>query len=190
LSNLSAGSYGLTIEDESGCIPFTSDIEVPGPMPFRVVVDTFYQDNQVCYEYQINGGIAPYQVFWNREITNQNPICFPEDEVQILFEVRDDLGCEQSFIVWDLSTSADVQAFYALDVNIFPNPVREVLHIQNQSTVPISFEVFHISGQKWDEGKLTTPTFSYPMSQFPPGIYVFRFTDALGQVKYREVIKQ
>lgn len=190
LRNLSVGTYEVTIEDETGCLPFERSFDLSGPSPFEIDIDTFYQDDQVCFGYQINGGIPPYQVLWNHEITNQNPICFAEDEVQILFEVRDDQGCEQSFIVWDLSTSDDIQAFHALDVKVFPNPVSEILHIQSQSPVPVSFEVLHISGQKWDERELTTPSFSYPMSQFPSGIYVFRFTNALGEVEYRKVVKQ
>ncbi len=191
LRNLSAGSYGLTIEDDTGCLPFEGSIDLSGPPPFEVQIDTFYQNDQVCFEYQISGGFPPYNRFWNDVFNNSNPICFDRDQTQILFEVEDVQSCGPSLLVWDLSTSTDIQVSKELEVKVFPNPAKDILHIQSSSSsFPLSFEVFHISGQKWDERKLSSPSFLYQMGRYPPGVYVFRFENTLGEIDYQEVIKQ
>ena len=190
LQNLSAGSYGLTIEDDTGCLPFEGEIDLSGPPPFQVQIDTFYQNDQVCFEYQITGGFPPYNRFWNGTFNNRNPICFDRDQSQILLEVEDVQSCGPSLLVWDLSTSTDITLSKEWGVKVFPNPANEILYIQSSSSSPISFEVFHISGQKWDEGTLLSPSFRYQMGRYPPGVYVFRFENIRGEIEYHEVIKQ
>jgi len=190
LSNLSKGTYGVTIEDKTGCLPFEKSFNLGGPSPFEVQIDTFYQSDQVCFEYQISGGVPPYNGFWNGVFNNRNPICFDRDQAQILFEVEDVQSCGPSFLVWELSTSTDIQVSKELEVKVFPNPAKEILYIQSSSSSPLFFEVFHISGQKWDEGAISSPSFLYQMGRFPPGVYVFQFANTLGEIDYQEVIKQ
>jgi len=189
IQDLRSGVYEVILEDESGCIPLRRSITLEGPEPFEISFDTIVQGEEVCILYTIQGGRFPHQVFINGTLEEENPICFPRSEAQVELEVWDDQGCEQAFIVWDQATSAYFQAFNRLQVKVYPNPVRNSLHIQKQTLNPVSFELFHISGQKWDEGVIYGPSFLYPMTPLPAGVYLFRFTNTLGDVEYREIIK-
>ncbi|NBC24442.1 MAG: T9SS type A sorting domain-containing protein, partial [Bacteroidetes bacterium] len=190
IRDLSAGIYELTIEDDTRCLPFTASYELSGPSPFEVQIDTFYQNDQVCFEYQISGGLPPYNRFWNDIFNQDNPICFDPGQSQILFQIEDIQSCGPNLVVWESSTSSDVPLSASFDVEIYPNPVKAILHIESSSHSPTSLEVFHISGHKWDEVTLNSPYFTYQMERFPPGVYIFRFANDNGQVEFREVVKQ
>lgn len=189
IRDLRSGLYSVTLEDETGCLPVSRTFDLSGPDPFTVHIDTFFEGTFICFDLQIEGGNLPYDVLWNGEVRTENPLCFSQDETFIELTVTDAEGCEKSLVIWDLSTSNASSYSSVSGVQVYPNPVRGRVNIRNTSLTALFFELYHISGQKLDQGIIRSSSFSYSMEMYPPGVYIFRFVDSAGQVEYREIIK-
>jgi hypothetical protein len=72
-------------------------------------------------------------------------------------------------------------------IQAFPNPVGDLLTIQ--ATYPISqVEIFDINGRTMSQFELERPH-RIDFSSFPPGLYVLKVTDVLGEIHVLKVNK-
>lgn len=70
------------------------------------------------------------------------------------------------------------------NVEIYPNPVNDILNIKTQGTVKL-VEIFNTSGAKVKEEKSTT----IDMKKLPTGIYMVKITDSEGKTNTKKIIK-
>jgi hypothetical protein len=174
LSNLSAGSYGLTIEDESRCLPYTSDIQVPGPMPFRVVVDTFLESQFVCFEVDVSGGYSPYDILWNDRQDSDSPICFPKEGEAVNLYVEDANDCVLDTLVWDLLSSKPGVKASSQKVQVYPNPATNRVMIKSNFAQSVNFSIYDITGKLMKTGIMSSSNYEVDVSMFSAGIYVLK----------------
>jgi endonuclease I len=70
-------------------------------------------------------------------------------------------------------------------VNVFPNPVSESLHIDYTGTMPVEYSIFSITGRKIKEGMLRNSNNTIPVKSFPRGLYLIIVRNTDGKMIYK-----
>lgn len=78
-----------------------------------------------------------------------------------------------------------------LEVKIYPNPVKDILHIELSESIPgkVRFEIFDLRGNKVQEDEFTGTHLSSVVHGLPSSMYFYRITSGT-QVKRGKVLKE
>ena len=98
ITNLPAGMYSVTIEDDNNCIIFIDSLEVKGP-DSPIMVETAQVGQVSCFggnngfvNITVNGGTPGYSYFWNNGSFNQDIFNLEEGSYDCL--IIDEKGCD------------------------------------------------------------------------------------------------
>jgi hypothetical protein len=190
LNDLSSGTYTLTVEDESNCIPLTMDIELSGPIPLRIDVDTILERDSVCFNVDISGGNLPYTVFWNGREDSDSPICFSKEGEAVNLYVEDADGCVIDTLIWDFFTSSTGSIPSEWKVHAYPNPATDRVMIESNSIYPANFSLYGITGKLMKKGIINSSDHEVDLSMFPAGIYLLKVKGHDGDIGMIRLIIQ
>lgn len=187
IDGLSEGTYSFIYNDENGCsasgainlfspsdmvVISESTPEYAGMMNGTISVNTF-------------GGTSPYTFFLD-SVQVGNYIVLLSAGTYAL-DVYDDNLCHEHQEITVESVLNQSGAMDKLTIQAFPNPVIDLLTIQ--STYPISrLEIFDVHGRSMSQLKLETLD-RVDLSTFPPGLYVLKVIDVLGEIHILKVNK-
>ncbi|MCC7521836.1 MAG: fibronectin type III domain-containing protein [Flavobacteriaceae bacterium] len=93
--------------------------------------------------------------------------------------------------VWAFATGASLSNDTAWigNIQIFPNPVIEVLKIQlPENTTPLSYFLFNAYGQMLQQGIIESSQATISMSKFPSGVYFLRLENPLEKVHFNTTL--
>ncbi len=186
-SMLSAGTYQLTVTDNSNCV-FEAEIVIEEPEQFSLdnllITDATNGNPNGNINVVIIGGTPPYVYNWSTGDTEPNVSNLGMGSYTCT--VVDANGCEFELGPFDVD---DVVAVSKADLfetlKIYPNPSQGILNITFESLEEEikSLEIFSVQGRKIIERNLDTKKANIQMdlSEWHPGIYFVRFSTK-GQV--------
>jgi hypothetical protein len=177
-----SGAYSVVLSRNglAHCADSTSEIAVtvhPLPQPVVTWNDSILSTDQpyVAYQWYMNGQTAGANAT-DREFR-------PRQDGSYTVSVTDSNGCTNTSAARNVVLADDHVGIYSSDdqmpqVNIFPNPVGNTLHIQ--TTTPVSVTVTAMDGKAvLDQNAVRG---SLAVGHLPAGVYVIRVTDAHGLV--------
>ncbi len=80
-----------------------------------------------------------------------------------------------------------------ISVNVFPNPVTNVLHIELANDFmdgELTMQLFDISGKLIDSQKISHPETLYPFQKYKPGVYMLSITLESGERQTFRIVKK
>ncbi len=186
-SNLNAGSYTITVTDNSGCV-FSEGIVITQPAALSLMADST-EDNGTCSGSAwvvVTGGTAAYTYLWNSgtgsltgdTIANQcmgNYCC----------TVTDANGCSNNICVnIPSATGINNIASDAGGVIIYPNPNNGTFTIESPlASGQLSVDIYNVLGEKiYSSLDNSNQTFKVDLSSQPSGIYFYRVVKLNGSV--------
>lgn len=113
LSNISAGTYVLQLNDDNNCIRGTS--VTVGTQSSPIIIGIIEKVDESCdgksdgkLEVSVSGGTSPYTFNWSNQATTQNIADIPKGNYTL--NVTDAIGCKatQSFIVGTKGACTDI----------------------------------------------------------------------------------
>jgi hypothetical protein len=176
ISNLTAGSYYITITDANGEVAI-AEVQVKEP----VMLDGTINKVGPNLTASATGGTPPYTYSWNNGETGagNNGITFGTYTVTI----TDSRGCTttKTFI---FSTLADAQQVKA-DIQVFPNPANSGQQLQVLVNVSAATEggvfIRNLNGQTITQGRFNFVTgsnsLSFDLSNYTAGVYLLQFSN-------------
>ncbi len=93
--------------------------------------------------------------------------------------------------VWAFATGASLSNDTAWigNIQIFPNPVIEVLKIQlPENTTPLFYFIFNAYGQMLQQGIIESSKATISMSKFPSGVYFLRLENPMEKVHFNTTL--
>ncbi|MDN3706297.1 T9SS type A sorting domain-containing protein [Myroides ceti] len=85
-------------------------------------------------------------------------------------------------------TSADIDKFNKLNVNVYPNPTNDILNIKTQETL-YNYEVYNLLGQQIQKGVFNNPP-QIDLRGASSGIYLIKLATAQGTTSTVKVFKK
>jgi hypothetical protein len=167
LSNVSAGSYLVTISDNGGCAD-TMTVNIPSVSTMSVSLNAV---PETCTQVDgsissiVSGGTAPYTYLWSNGATTANISALAQGNYSLF--VTDALGCTNS-------QSISIVQINNLNIVSTTTPASCVFASNGSATVFLTNAVAPITGL-WNTGSTAST-----INNLMPGIYVFTATDALG----------
>jgi len=151
------------------CSPLESGYiwKVTGPNDFMANTSTL----------QVSSSLTP-EMFGTYEISYTRP---DGCTVSTQFVLLQDENCE---------TNAVTEHLPGLNVEMYPNPANETLHIMNSGNTILFLEITDLSGRILKSGIRIEPgPGSVDLSQFQSGFYCFVFSDEMGNRSNRRLLK-
>lgn len=181
-SNLSAGTYVVTVTDANNCTLITSiEVGEPEPLEFQLqgITPATAGSANGTISFEITGGTEPYQVMWSDG--NGQPL--PGFSVGAVAagtyqaSILDANGCGlQTDLMTIDQVNAGVEAEPLKFIHIYPNPSSGVFTLQLD--LPLSEQadiaIFDINGKRifdLPETLLTTGHYPLDLKHCPPGVY-------------------
>ncbi len=199
LDRIPAGTHELILSDQNGC-EYREEFEIAEPENLEMtIVNSEHPKNLNSTDGLVNvditGGVQPYIYEW----TGDNDFYSAEQNLNNLsigeyqLKVMDANGCETSPLIITMDALTNIEEVKELsDIQIFPNPVKDILQIQNiSSDVSIkNLEVYDLRGilLKSEEN---IPSFQrrIKMDDVTPGIYILRLVLSDNNSLTRKFIK-
>ncbi|MFN6091282.1 MAG: gliding motility-associated C-terminal domain-containing protein, partial [Bacteroidota bacterium] len=169
VNNLSAGSYSVTITDQSGCTSFyTQTVQSPLPLNITASITNVNCFNGTTGSIQliVTGGTSPYSYLWNNSSTS-NPITNLSDGTYNV-TLTDDLGCtiNRTYVVSE-NTAIQRATWVVIDNNCYGGTIGAI----NQSFTGGSGGYTYL----WSNGATTED-----LANLAAGTYTITVTDNLG----------
>lgn len=182
--NLNAGSYSFIITDTSNCSISVTNIEVNQPQILSIKLDTIINATGATKDdgeirITITGGTNPYQYIWYDSLGNQ--IDSIEDVEELLpgeyqVEVTDANGCDIGSITFEVGFVSSNEDVIASNINIYPNPVLDVLFVECHNTNSI-LHLLDLNGRLVKSKLINEDITSIDVSELNQGLYLVRITN-------------
>jgi subtilisin family serine protease len=179
LTNLSAGEYKVKITNENGCTTFGSfTVTEPDALVATIDATQFTAYQETALDLTIVGGIAPYEVMWNNNVTTEDQVNVTGGNYFAI--VTDANGCQTN-------ANATIDAYTPTDTTgqegenvalvieeelnfvVFPNPANDNATVQWKGTAQ-ELKLFNAAGQLL-ENENVEDTNSFKFQYLSNGIY-------------------
>lgn len=173
IDNLTSGRYGLTVSNESKTHFLSFDILEPFPLLLSLRYDSLKASIQPA----ISGGTPPYQFLWNTSF-DQPIVENPENGIYTL-SLTDENGCTNTASI-EVNVLTDVNNLVLMQLNIYPNPVREVAFIHFHEPIQnLSLEVSSVNGSLQNiPYKVIGSRLQLDFSRTLTGVYIIKILDS------------
>ena len=121
-SNLTAGTYSLTVTDINGCSTNAS-FDVTEPLPLTAITNTTPDlgNNEGSIDLTVNGGTAGYSFEWSNGAYTEDLTGLSAGTYDVL--ITDVNGCQTATSVEIMNeSSANTNALVDVYLNVYPNP--------------------------------------------------------------------
>ena len=174
-SGLSAGTYGLTVTDETGTT-FETEVVITEPDPLTITLSALEPENNNQQDGTIwinpEGGTAPLDIEWDIEPAPDNPLEIHNLSAgEYTVTITDANGCQiQETYVVDLVLATSEPGAKWLS-KAFPNPVKSILQLEidQQDQLPKHIRIVDAFGKILLELPFTK---TIDMSKLPSGSYM------------------
>ena len=179
LTNVPAGLYSVTITDTTGC-NLIQDIAIDADF-FEIQIDTVISKNnsgEGSIQVTILGGTEPFSYKWlvNNGATEINDV----EDLSNLFDgtyelqVTDAKGCTITTGQIELNQSVANRKLETIGIQLFPNPVNDVLFIKNLNQIKLSaINVIDLNGRRIQ--RINSPNDQIQLQELKTGIYFLEF---------------
>ncbi len=173
VSGLGAGTYVVTVIDQSGCQALSS-VTITEPMQLVSTINTTLTST-AALDLTVTGGTPPYTYAWSNGPTTEDQSGLPNGNY--LVTVTDFNGCilQDSVSI----TTLAVPEIETMRFNIYPNPANHALHFAFENTSDYQVEIYTLGGDlvkstagSWDNH------LQMDVSELPAGMYMAKVSDA------------
>jgi subtilisin family serine protease len=192
--SLNAGSYSTTIIDSLGCVGVVDTfITEPSELSVNVnVTNATNGQNNGKANAGVIGGTPPYSIQWS-DVNNSFGTSINDLEWgNYSVTVTDANNCitTKTFDVFSISGINEQSVFAA--INIFPNPTREIIIIEN--TLQKQFEVYmyvtDIAGKTMlEKNFMMNKQHSLSLQEMPKGIYFLHLNLESSKAVYKVILQ-
>ncbi|TVQ47860.1 MAG: hypothetical protein EA362_06125 [Saprospirales bacterium] len=175
-SQLTAGSYHLTISDKNECRRSRNNITLNQPDPIEIdleVLGSREGENEGEANLEIEGGIPPYDIVWDERITRfSNEKATELNPGEYDLTIIDANGCQidTSFLIELITGTLD---FERSSWVLFPNPTYSDLSLRSDSEIHLSYfniSLRDITGKQIDNIMVRSINFNTIRIQLPDHI--------------------
>ncbi|GLR19671.1 T9SS type A sorting domain-containing protein [Portibacter lacus] len=163
-----SGTYFLTITGTNGCstsLSFEVDEDIASD--WEVITDGSSASINII------SGTGPFTFIWGSEFGLQEITDLEEGQHNVT--VIDGFGCSRK-VQFTISTSSIDEYGNASNINIFPNPSQDVLHINlGNLDLPLKYTIYSIHGSEISSGEIKNQSNSIPVERYKSGIYLLAF---------------
>ncbi len=180
-SQLSAGTYTVTITDFNGCVEsYTYEISTPDKLEASIDYITHINNSngtsKGAIKINVDGGTAPYTYLWTssssefmattKNIDNLDLNCYH-------LELTDANDCESSFDVCISDYTSVEDEDITKKLSIYPNPANDKLYITIDDVVPNSIEaaIYDLSGKLILKHAVANNKMELKISDINDGLY-------------------
>ncbi|HWB62355.1 MAG TPA: T9SS type A sorting domain-containing protein, partial [Chitinophagales bacterium] len=176
LSQLSAGTYTLTVTDANGCSTTLSDgIAEPQPLTDSVTSTNATQGaSDGTATATPTGGTAAYHYAWSNGATTQTITGLNAGVYYVT--ITDAHGCNvtDSAIVHLINGIEDIKGNFS--VNLYPNPTKDLIYIDVmlKTSTDLDIEIYNVNGQlinTVDRKQISSTVFTLDFSTEAEGVY-------------------
>ncbi|MCX6822475.1 MAG: T9SS type A sorting domain-containing protein [candidate division SR1 bacterium] len=187
VSGLHAGVYNVLITDANGCHG-TNSVTITEPAP---IVITPIVNGQTVTALVTGGSLLPgdsYQYNWMPYPDfgqGNSTATFAAGISVVTLTVTDGNLCQQSLVIHFTTGIEDISA---ANINIYPNPVSDLLHLETGDIKITKTEIYDVTGKLvfTSTGK---EKILY-LNVFVPGMYMLILTTDEGHTYHSKIIKQ
>ncbi len=190
-SNLTAGTYTLTVNDANGCVKTDTLIITENSAIVLSVSKTnsFGGQNNGTASVSASGGTPGYSYSWSNGAQTAAVIGLAPGTY--ILTVKDVNGCEaQSSVTIESSTS--ILAIQNIHLNIYPNPANEVVYVELPDNIQVEqFQLTDVIGRKvnveteYNNHKLTIRTASLAAA-----VYEISIQTNIGSIKQKLIVER
>jgi FtsP/CotA-like multicopper oxidase with cupredoxin domain len=101
------------------------------------------------------------------------------------------VGMMQQFVVWDGTTTPTDPKYLAENMNLFPNPAHDILHLKGESNKASTFRIYDVQGRLLEEQSLTAfnGTTSIAVDHLAKGLVMVEWESANGLFRKKIVLR-
>lgn len=188
ITNISGGSYSVTIQDSNGC-ELMESYTITEPtliVPTEIVVDEVV-GNDGSIDLSVVGGVPPYDFLWSNAMTSEDLSGVTSGTYDVV--ITDSTGCsvEGSYVIESFVGIGTVENDVA---TITPNPSNGHFTVQLMENSDVKYwSITDISGREVRRGEIENSIFEINLKQAPSGVYYLTvFTTRGGQTQ--KIIKR
>jgi subtilisin family serine protease len=181
ISNLSSGSYSVSINDANGC---STNYTVNVANDYQVSVSLLVQDNSASQGIssiiaEASNGVAPYQYSWNSNTLTGDTISNLASGSYLL-TVSDANGCLAGDSAY-IGTIGIEDLAWLETVSLYPNPVNDFvkIHLSLVKSSNIEVSIISILGQRFGQdnfSNFTSGELKLPTNKLSAGMYFVKIT--------------
>jgi len=177
ISNLSGGAYSVQVQNAAGGTTTTTAV-LPEPAPIVLTSLTELPAPaipMVLVDIETSGGTTPYNYVWTDE--SDNIFSLDEDLFDApagvyTLNATDQHGCTAELTPVTLTQVLAIKDAHSLGFSTFPNPVSQLLTLENLNEKTALLQVFNAVGQMVFTQKLIDKQQVINVSTWPNGNYI------------------
>jgi hypothetical protein len=182
-SNLAAGSYTVLVTDANGCTQ-SSTTTITEPDPIQASFTSV--ENFLTVNFTNTSSAGSYQWTFGDGNTSgaANPIHTYADKgtYEVCLSVTNSCGTVSTCKNLLIDNVAGIIGDEPTIMEVYPNPVSEVLFIRNQTGLPLSFIVYDLNGRFIQSYKLRGDVSEVDVKNWSNALYFYQVIDRNGDI--------
>lgn len=175
-NNLGTGRYCVTVTDANGCTGSDcSRVSAPGCESLGIGIgmrDFGTSDSNTVFTWA-DGGTTPYNYSWSNGATTDTVYNVPDGSYCVT--ITDANTCSMTACVGNVNT-VGIHETALNEVQVYPNPVRDVLHIELPDTKDAVMQLLSIEGKILLTQSLMKGNNNIPTNNLAKGLYICRIS--------------
>ncbi len=191
-----AGIYGITVRDSNSCIGSDSIILDVNPLPQVSLIDadTICLGDQYLISPQVIGN-GPFTYYWqdssnnNVQIINSTQLGTGNFSYSVkVFDQNQCSASDSSLIVIETCTSLKTQK-EKLNIKVFPNPVKDILNVENLNGDELLIEVLNLKGDVLLTQRDISRRIQIDLNNLFSGVYFLRMSSG-NNITHLKILKK
>ena len=190
VTGLVAGVYGITVEDNNGCLSMSSaTILEPAVLIFDTTGTTPDNNNNAdgSISTSVSGGTGAYTYSWNTSPVQTTANATGLAAGTYMGFVTDENGCQDSVTATIALVIGIADTPTNSTLNIYPNPTTGMLHIEfnDASDGAVEIELFNIVGERVLSESSKSNDLLVDLSRFNTGVYFLKAITSEGVLTHK-----
>ncbi|MCH2230241.1 MAG: T9SS type A sorting domain-containing protein [Crocinitomicaceae bacterium] len=188
-TNLSAGSYCVTVTDNLGEIDdYCIYVSEPSPISFTSFLTPETDNCNGIAHLLLGGGVPPYNVTWNDLANQTGTSAYNLCAGSYLATVSDDAGCITQIEITIEDNTSSILELISENITIFPNPANNQVEIKLNDYKAKSIKIRDLSGRIVLSSNSEQDVQTFNLTNFENGTYFVELMVGLYQIKKKLVI--
>jgi hypothetical protein len=182
-SNLLAGNYTISVTDVNGCVAQASTTIT---QPDAIQASYTSVENFLTVNFTNTSSAGSYQWTFGdgNASTAANPIHTYADKglYNVCLSVTNSCGTASTCKNLQIDNLANIKTDETIDMEVYPNPVSDVLFVRNELRQPLNFIVFDLHGRLIQTIRLSGYLTEINMQHLSNALYFYQVVDEHGAV--------